>query len=426
MENLNHNKVNQHGVSLKNQEQNFSGIPPVSSSHNLKIIIVTLAVLLIGVLGAVGYYFFANKNNLQNNQPTPTENQHTSADNFIPTPITENLEIYLGKGWEDKYSLVNVQTGETKVFSSSGYTVALNQHEYTQFPKYLILQKDNDLFAYNLENNLSNSIFGSFHDLKLKKNEQAHIYPSITEKDKFFVVIHEYDPEEKLEMSLPNPLHTRSYTFDASTNKLVSVSNLYSSGCEKYDSKNKRFFTWPCGDGIGHSTPLSISDMSGKKQKEVITQEEFGLAKDNIGLVAVIYNNGLFFAQRKGAVDKVVVVDPQLPSPTKDTFVLSNAVKSQIIEAYPYSTTIAEDKNTIIIGGNDFILLLRFDSNKQITQSAYIPDKEIYGDFIYVYNGKLYYQVKDSIRVVNLDTWQIEKSIPSTRSEEVFMISLTK
>jgi hypothetical protein len=164
--------------------------------------------------------------------------------------------------------------------------------------------------------------------------------------------------------------------------------------------------------------------MNGKKQREVITQEEFGLTKDNIGPVAVKYQDGFFFAQSKVAITKVVVVDPQLPTPAKETYIVSDTVKSQITEAYPHSISISKEKHTIIIGGASYILLLRYDDNKQITQSTYIPEKEIYANFIFSYGGKLYYQAGDNIRVVNLDTWQVEKSIPSSRSEEITLISL--
>ena len=424
----NNNEVNKPSNEVGNHGQNLPSMPPQSSNKNLKIVIGILIVLLLGALGVAGYYIFTNKNISQNNQPTLTNNQNTSINTPTPAQTEENREVYFGKGWEGKYSLVNVQTGETKTFIPTGYTI-VDQHRYDQFPRYLILQKDNDLFAYNLENNLSNSIFGSFNDLKLKNNDQARIYPSITEKDKFFVVIYEYNeynPNEEPGIGFPMPLHTRSYTFDSSTNKLVSVSNVDSYGCVKYDSKNQRFFTWTCREGIGLSAPLSISDMTGKKQREVITQEEFGLTKDNRGAVAVNYENGTFFAQKRGAIDKVVVLDPQLANPTKETYVVSDAIKSQITEAYPHSTTIAKDKNTIIIDGDNSILLLRFDSNKQITQSTYIPDKKRYAHFIFTYNGKLYYQAKDNIRILNLDTWQVEKSLPSPLSEEITLISLTK
>lgn len=408
------------GQDFQPKQPTPSMTPTPSNNRQRNLLVIVGSVLIIALVVGFGVYFLT-KSKMPQNEISNEPSEISQVTNT--SPVNANNKIYFGKGWEDKYSLVDVQTGETRTFIPTGYTV-VDQHEYDQFPKYLILQKDNDLFAYNLENNLSNSIFGSFDDLKLKKNEQARIYPSITEKDKFFIVINEYDPNEEAGMGLPPPLHTGSYTFDASTNKLVSVSNLDSSGCEEYDSKNQRFFTWPCGEGIGYSTPLSISDMTGKKQREVITQEEFGLTNFDIGTVELTYVNGMFFAQKKGVIDKVVVLDPQLANLTKETYVVNDAVKSQITEVYPYSTTIAKDKNTIIIGGNNFILLLRFDSDKQITQSTYIPDKEIYANFIFAYNGKLYYQAKDNIRVVNLDTWQVEKSIPSPRSEEITLFSL--
>ncbi len=408
-------------------KQNFQPqqpTPPLTptplNNNKRNLLIIVGSVLITALVVGFGVYFLVNNKTSQNeisNQPTETP-QTTNT----PTANANN-KIYFGKGWEGKYSLVDVQSGETKSFIPAGYTI-VDQHEYEPFSTYLILQKDNDLVAYNLENNLLNSVFGSFNDLRLKKNEQVRIYPSITEKDKFFLVINEYNPNEEPGRGGQTPLNTRSYTFDTSTNKLVSASNLSSDGCEEYDSKNQRFFTWPCGEGIGYSTPLSISDITGKKQREVITQEEFGLTKDNIGPVAVKYQNGFFLAQSKGAITKIVVVDPQLANPTKETYLVSNSVKSQIKEAYPYSTTIAKDNNTIIVGGDSYILLLRFDTNKQITQSTYIPDEEIYANFIFSNGGKLYYQAGDNIRVVNLDTWQVEKSIPSKRSEEITLFSL--
>lgn len=405
-------------------EQNFQPqqpappLTPTPLNNKNPLIIIVGSILITALVVGLGVYFLTKNKTPKMKFLTSETSQTTNT-----PPVNTNNKIYFGKGGEGKYSLVDVQSGETKSFIPAGYTI-VDQHEYETFSTYLILQKDNDLVTYNLENNLLNSVFGSFSDLKLKKNEQAHIYPSITEKGKFFLVINEYNPNEEPGMGGQTALNTRSYTFDASTNKLVSTSNVSSEGCEEYDSKNQRFFTWPCGEGIGYSTPLSISNMTGNKQREIITQEEFGLTKDNIGPVAVKYQNGFFLAQSKGAITKVVVVDPQLANPTKETYLVSDGVKSQIKEAYPYSTTIAKDNNTIIIGGNSYILLLRFDSNKQIMQSAYIPDKEIYANFIFSHGGKLYYQAGDNIRVVNLDSWRVEKSIPSKQSEEITLFSL--
>ncbi len=399
---------------IQPQPQQPNPLPPDDKSKiNPALVFGVVAVVLIVGVGA---YFFVNKS-ANNISPSQMVSQTPE------TPATTET-VYFGKGSQGKYSLVNVQTGETQEFIPTGYTI-INQTEYQNFPTFLIIQKDNDLFSYSVINKITNSIFGSFNDLKLKQDEQVRVYPSITEKDKSIIRIDKLDLSQVSEFDGSSPIiSTRTYSFDASTNKLVSIANVKISGCTEYDSKNQRFFTWPCGEGIGTSLPLSITDLNGKEQSQVITLEEFGRSKDDIGSIAVEYRNGLFFALSKGNVSKIVALDPQSINPTKETYTVSEQVKSQITESYPYSASIDRSRNTIIIGGNNFILLLRFDANKQITQSTYIPDKEIYANFIYVNDGKLYYQAKDNIRVVNLDSWQIEKSIPSSGNfQEITLFS---
>jgi hypothetical protein len=279
------------------------------------------------------------------------------------------------------------------------------------FPTFLILQKDNDLYSYSVENKIVNSVFGSFNDLKLKKNEQVRVYASMTEKDKFIFRIDTLDLSQVSEFDGSSPvLSTRTYSFDASTNKLVSIANGRFDGCAEYDSKNQRFFTWPCGEGIGSASPLSISDLNGNVKSQVITAKDFGMPNDD--LVHIKFKNGLFFALGKNI--KILVLNPAEINPTKEIYTATAQVNSQISDLYAYSMGIDRSTNTLIIGGNSYILLLRFDTNKQITHSTYIPDKEIYANFIFPNTGKLYYQAKDNIRVVNLNSWQIEKSIPSS------------
>lgn len=127
------------------------------------------------------------------------------------------------------------------------------------------------------------AFFGSFNDLKLKKNEQARIYASITEKDKFIIRIDTLDLSQVSEFDGSSPvLSTRTYSFDASTNKLVSIGNGKFDGCAEYDSKNQKFFTWPCGEGIGSAGPVSTSDLNGNVQKQIITAGDFGLPNDDL------------------------------------------------------------------------------------------------------------------------------------------------
>lgn len=423
MEYPNDNKLNQPGV--ENQGQNFSNMPPQNSSRNLKIIIGVLIVLLVGALGVAGYFVFKNKTISPNEQPTTNNDQNTSTNTPTSTQPVENKKVYFGKGFEGKYSLVDIDSGATKDFIPAGYTI-VDQHNYDIFPNYLILQKDNDLFSFNLENQLLNSLFGQFSDLKLKTNEQARVEPSITEKNKFYVVINEYNPNEEQGMGLPIPINTRSYFFDASVNKLESTKNITFGSCYKYDSKNQRFFTWPCGEGIGSSIPLSVKDLNGNNSRDIVSMQDYDLKKDDFGPVSAEYNNGVFMISEKSSLSKITVVNPVPAEPTKDVYVVNSSVKFQLNETYPYSEAIDKSNNTIVIGGNNFILLLKYDGNKQIVESKYIADKEIYANFIFPYNGKIFYQSKDALRIINLASWQLEKSIPSQRNEEITLMLLAK
>jgi len=395
-----------------------NSLPP--ENKNKMTIIVVASVLATALVVGAGAYFLIKKS------PKQPATNNTLSDETVSqtaeTPST-NKTVYFGKGSQGKYSLVNVQTGETKEFLPAGYTL-LNQWDYQNFPTFLILQKDNDLYSYNVENKITNSIFGSFNDLKLKKNEQARVYASMTEKDKFIIRIDTLDLSQVSEFDGSSPvLSTRTYSFDASTNKLVSIANGKFDGCAEYDSKNQRFFIWPCGEGIGSAGPLSISDLNGNVQKQIITAGDFRLPHDD--LVHIEFKNGLFFAFNNSKDIKIIVVNPTLVNPTKEIYTATEQVKSQISDISTYSMAIDRSTNTLIIGGDSYILLLRFDTNKQITQSAYIPDKEIYANFIFPNAGKLYYQAKDNIRVINLNSWQIEKSIPSSGGfQEITLFAL--
>jgi len=389
------------------QPQPLQPNSPPPENKNKMTVIVAVSVLAVALVVGASAYFFLSKSPKQpeanNTQPNGTVSQ-------TPETPTTNKTVYFGKGAQGKYSLVNVQTGETQDFIPAGY-VLLNQWDYQMFPTFLILQKDNDLYSYSVENKIVNSVFGSFNDLKLKKNEQARVYASMTEKDKFIFRIDTLDLSQVSEFDGSSPvLSTRTYSFDASTNKLVSIANGKFDGCAEYDSKNQRFFTWPCGEGIGSASPLSISDLNGNVKSQVITAKDFGMPNDD--LVHIEFKNGLFFALGKDT--KILVLNPAEINPTKEVYTATAQVNSQISDLYAYSMGIDRSTNTLIIGGNSYILLLRFDANKQITQSTYIPDKEIYANFIFPNAGKLYYQAKDNIRVVNLNSWQIEKSIPSS------------
>lgn len=374
------------------------------------IIIFTVAVLVFTLVSYLSYSDFCVIKN--------------KAENNIKLEKSDNEKVYFAKGKNEKYSLIDIKGEEVKDFIPGGYKI-VGQHSYEILTDYLILQKDSNLFLYSVQDEKIDSLTEKYDYFKLAEDEDIRLKPSITEKDKFYIVIYRYKIEE-MGMGIPEMLSTRSYYLNASNIEIKEANEIEFNNCYQYDSKNKRFFSWPCGEGIGVSIPLSILDLEGNEQEEIISLQNYGLDEDDVGAVSLQYNNGYFLASEKGNLSKVTVVDAKYSELKKDEYILSDEVKSEIDESYPYSSTIVLNKKTIVIGGSNFMLLLKFDENKQVIESKYIEDKEIYANFIFPYNGKIYYQAKNALRILNLDTWEIEKSFQSEDDEEITLIKLNK
>ncbi len=329
-------------------------------------------------------------------------------------------EIYFGTRLNGEYSFLNIKNEEVEVIIPSGYKI-VSQHNYDVFPDYFILQRDGDLFSFKLEGRVINSI----PNLKLGQDERASIEPSITEKDKFHILINEYDPNEESDFGFYSPVSTRSYFFDASLNNLDQAKTIDLYDCYKYDSKNKRIFTWYCGEGAGYTIPLFVSDLDGSNLREIVSTEDYGLQKDDLGPVYANYNNGAFMVLEKAKPTKITVVNPIGKELVKEVYSIDDNVRYQLKDSLPYSVAIDRDNRTIVIGGGNFILLLKYNDNNKIIESKYFEDSEIYANFIFPYNGKIIYQSKDVLKVINTSSWQIEKTMPIQiqRREEITLIN---
>ena len=385
-----------------------------SNQKNNSILYLGIVFILAAIISAVVIYFayseFCPGRKIVNIQKTLKSD-------------TEN--IYFAKGHNGDYSLINIESEETQDFIPEGYKI-VEQYAYQTFTNYLLLQKDSNLFLYNIENENIESLSEKYDYFKLAEDEDIRLYPSVTEMDRFYIVIYKYDMNDSMGMGLIDMLSTRSYYLDAQTQKANEAHEIDFSGCYQYDSKNERFFNWKCDEGIGVSIPLVIKDLQGNELQEAISLQEYGLNEEGIGLVSMQYNNGYFLAMEKGNLSKIIAIDPKSSELIKDEYIVSDEVKSEIDESYPYSMAIVSSKNTIVVGGGNFILLLRFDENKRIIESKFIEDKEIYANYIFPYKGKVYYQAKDALRIINLDTWEIEKSISSEKEEDITLIKLDK
>lgn len=397
------------------------------------MILVVISILVTAIIvGLITYLvvvksFDREKRNLEQqitdlqNQINQLKKQTEISDTALPPQ-----KIYFGKGWEGTYYLVDVLTGETKEFIPSGYEI-VGQHSYQVYPEFLILKKDNQLFSYSLVNKTLNKI----EVRTLKNSEMVGLSASISDNSKFYLVIND-TKEVPYSMIGYEVIGSKKYFFDANNNQIQNADDIELpgvsdfSGCYEYDSKHSRFFVWPCGEGIGTSIPLLRYDLTNKTQKEIVTFQDFELSEDDIGLVAVEYNSGFFLTipKSKNKFSKIIIIDPTKDEIIKETYIIPERVKSELNKTYPYSALLIKQKNIIAIGGDDFILLLRFNNNKEITGSIYLSDPEIYANFSFTDGEKIYYQSKNAIKVINLDSQQIEKTILSETNEEITLFSL--
>jgi hypothetical protein len=391
-----------------------------------KIINGILLVIIIVLLAGFVYYSSIYNINYEQLANQGLIKIHRSQRNF-PQQSTQSQQNVTDKlyyvSWlqENKFVLVGMQTGRVKEFIPEGYGI-VSMGEYQMFPTYLILMKNNNLYSYSVEDTVVSKIFLD-DKLLLKKNEkQIRAFPSITEKDKFLIRIDTLDLSQVSEFDGSSPvLSSRSYYFNASTNKLQNI-NMKDFGyrCVKYDSKNSRLFSWPCGEGVGSGTPVYMSNLDGTGEKEVVSTKE--LAKESgpkgnaIGRVE--YNEGLIFAEKDNDF-KITVLDLTKPGLNKDFYTVSESVKSQIPEIYISSAAMDKSRNTIVFGGRSVrdgsyvLLLMKYNSQKQVIQSKFFP--ETVAEHLSIYDGKVYHG--DGVMgVINLDDWQDRQSVPSVGS----------
>ena len=328
--------------------------------------------------------------------------------------------VYFAQGWEGNYTLIDVGSGDNQDFPISDYEV-VSQHSYDKFPEYIIVKKDDRLYSYNVKDEELNRVFDS-DEFDLDSDEIVSVMPSITEKDKFIITISEIVETDG--MYGYEVIDNWSYLFDASSNEVIYDADIMEGNrmqCFKYDSKYSRFFVWSCGEGVGTSTPLYTYSLDGDRQSDIVNFYDFGPYSDSQG--PVWYDQGKFLAleDQNNVVgyNHLIVIDPDKRYPSKEVYLLGDAITE-----YGYSLSLAEDQNTIIVGGADSIILLRYDeSTLHIMERKYISQPRLYANFIFTHNGRAYYQYRqtDSINVLNLSTWEIEKNLFSD-NQEVFTL----
>lgn len=395
--------------------------PPPTTKWYKRHIVIIIVFLVSFLIITAGIYYSVTKQIRKDLLTVQTE--------IVPQTKNESVsqlpEVFFGLGFDNKYILVNTQTNEITPFIPEGFSL-LNQWSYSKFPTYLILQKGNNLYSYNVQSKQLTQITTS-DKLSLQKNEKAGVYPSITEKSGFYVEINTFDPKDTgNEMGIgPEPLSSRSYVYDALNNSLKPTKTIKHSfqDCYNYDSLNKRFFTWKCGEGIGSALPLSTENLDGTGSKVIFSPKEFGSPGDSYN-IHIEYNNEEFIALSdqfsSSSTIKIVTLNPNSIVPEKTEYTVNESVIPAIKEAGIYSMAMNKDSKTIIIGTGTGMLLLHYNEQNQIYESKKVPDDNIYPNFIFSHQNRLYYHsdISKTIKIIDLDLWELEKTIPIEQSEE--------
>ncbi len=373
-------------------------------------------VLLIGGAVIAGLWFYARTGQLPGKligKPAVFASPTSSAsadDELILTGTYKKIHLVVGK--DGTYNLIDGITKKAEPFTPEGYKILLDENtNIDPFAEYLLLQKDHDLYSYNIEKKKLEKLVSSStaQTISLTDKERVRLSHSLTESNKFYLAISEAGEPSDNELGDVKSVFKRAFFYNAAENKLTDASQP-PDDCYQYDSLNTRFISWLCGEGIGNSIPLSITDLKGKKIKEIVSLSEFGLTDKDLGLISVEPNSSAFFimGKNKAQLQKVVMVDINGPEPRKVTLNLSEAVRAQLGDFHPYSATIFASYHTLVLGGAHAINLLTYDDKGLITAMKTLPEPEIYANFLHPGSVNLYYQTKDgTVKDVNLKTLSV-------------------
>ncbi len=389
-------------------------------------------VVFIGVLaiGGIKYYVLSNQPANESAQlPTtassPVVRSSPTATVTATDPTLGKNKTYFAKGSAGKYTLLDITTGESKDFTPTGYTI-VNSLGYSQFPSYLVLIKEQQLYAYNALSKETKKI--NIDPLAAK--QQAFPSPSLSEKDKLYIEIATIDDSNELGASITT--ESKGYFYDFTSSKLTEAqdskipSTKGGSTCYQYDSKYTRFFIWLCGEGIGNGTPLTVYDYVAKTTKEIATGNV-----PKYSHLEYSSNNGEFLIMPDAGSDgaggsylgKIIRVKTD-KNITQEVYTVSDKIKSQTAGSV-YSAMFIDGKNLLAIGGSKSILLLGYDSSKQLVSADSISEPNLYANFMFSDSQKIYYKSTDKIKALNLDTKQVEKSFTVNKNDqEITLISL--
>lgn len=386
-----------------------------SNSYNAKTAIITLLVVLIVLLGVL--IFLVNQVNNNQNKKTSQTNQNTTTQKTSPTNTNQKSdtsskktqtksEPHLLLDTQGNYQLVNLTNGnkQTNIIPKDYQDVG--RFNYNQFPEYLILQRDNNLYHYHIKTDSIKQI----RNLTVKQKESGNVFPSISEKGKFLISLGSYSSNHT-----NAPDQVRRIVYDAENNEIERrIKNVRNLDCAKYDSKYNQIYTW-CGLNAANSLPIAKEDLDGSNREEIATLSDYGLDQSNIQKISVYYHDNSFIAFNREDFSKLDVISIDNNNTKTKNFQVSSKIQNKLKNLTPNTAAFSQinnDESIFLIGGYDNIALLK-SSNGKIKQVKLIKENNPTPRAIFTHKEKAYYISKKDkvIKVIDLEKLKVTNSI---------------
>lgn len=351
------------------------------------------------------------------------QNQNESAADSETVPETSTAlasgSYFILSAEDGSKTALNLSTRDSRVLPDlAGYSIR-NTEDIV--PEYLIVEKDNQLFSFDVKQQKLNSaaIIG------IGEFELVNATSSISAKDKFLLEVYKYR-EDVYQSGMAWELSyddVDTYIYDAGQNKLSPIRDAEYGACHMLDSANNRYFVWSCGEGVGESLPLFTINLTSGERREIITSQAFHTNVINARLLDSTYRlsyfNGYFVstAFSKDAITGFAVVDAKSPDASVRQYDFTPEAMNQF-KALPISPTQRylfndRDGNIIVIDDNNLSLLRSTDGH--ISAANQISSQNIYPVPIYLNDKYLYFLNLESgqtqINIFNLESGQVESMI---------------
>ncbi|OGF46763.1 hypothetical protein A2533_01315 [Candidatus Falkowbacteria bacterium RIFOXYD2_FULL_35_9] len=306
---------------------------------------------------------------------------------------------------DDKIVRVGLESGSVESLFPDGYEL-LGFHSYNNDSKYFFLKQGADIFKFNYENQQLEKIDIIIHDY-------VEILPSADQDFKF--IISDYSKSIEAIGMFDSFVLNQSYLYDARINETQEISGFESLGCKIFDSKNKKVYSWNCGEGVVGALPIKEFNFTGQELKIHELRDQINDSSE----FQIFKNNNQVFVFNK-TINKIFVANL-----LEDNFELTEYFFSDdawtefeaLNVGNVYSIVIDYSQNKLFFGLKDGLLIMNFVNN-EIKDSMLEKEENLYGNFIFIYDQAVYF--KKNVREVNGEiTSQIFKFDLNTKNKKL-------